>query len=879
MFLAVGLYGLGGEDGRPPRRREAGPASASADLFVAADGNDAWSGTLPAPNSTNTDGPLASVARAQILVRSLVRSSPNRPVTVMLRAGTYYLPLSHTSPGTLQFTSSDSGTSTTPVIWENYPGEIPILSGGEPVGKGGLGLNWTNVSGSLWQAHLPAGTQPFEYLFYNGERRLRSRLESPAGTGYYMKGGVCYGTVENSAVATSLCNLGTYLRVADTIAPTDPGGAGCPTVTNSTDSTMVKCLDRFKYNPSDPVAAWQNLNPTAVAGQTCTLAVNNSYPQGDIELTLFDAWTVDVMRVSCVDTANRIIFLTAPAKGTASQYNFFGPVVGHRYVVENAKDAFTAAQSAGLGGVWFLDRSTTPWTLNYLAQSGENPNTDSVVIAQLEPVSDIGGSLLSATGLNYVTFRGITFEVDNYMVSATGFNTDENSDDVLPEAIDCESCQDVIFDGITVRHTSASGILIASTSGERGTPASNDVIENSAFYDIGDCGIRIGHHPYGSDTPAYVVQFVTVQNNIVQGYSRVFADGEGIAQANGHDILYSHNDINDGYHAGISVCLLSCFSHSANGTNIVSQYNHIWNTMQGATSDGGTLYYNVGGADGSGTGDKILNNLVHDTTDSAVIDGAACGGRKCAGTSYGGNGIYLDIQSAGVDVENNVVYRVSDTAAWISGGPSPGMLPNTFRNNIFAFARNNMFVEAAPWAQGCASAALRVSFTNNIFYFDLNDTSGFYFNGGCPYSCGLAYNAFQDFQSNLYWRTDGGFANYSKAFHVLTATPADPTDCNSTAGESKSWTFLNFSQWQANNAPSGVTWLPSMSEDAGGAVKVNPGFGNTGQPGDFLLSTNLVSGFDYTKTNDTILHAGRTDPAIMPPAVPPTLPNYRFTQY
>ena len=28
----------------------------------------------------------------------------------------------------------------------------------------------------MWQAQLPAGTQAFEYLFYNGFRRLRARV-------------------------------------------------------------------------------------------------------------------------------------------------------------------------------------------------------------------------------------------------------------------------------------------------------------------------------------------------------------------------------------------------------------------------------------------------------------------------------------------------------------------------------------------------------------------------------------------------------------------------------------------------------------------------------------------------------------------------------
>ena len=32
-------------------------------VYVATDGNDAWSGRLPAPNREGTDGPLATLAR------------------------------------------------------------------------------------------------------------------------------------------------------------------------------------------------------------------------------------------------------------------------------------------------------------------------------------------------------------------------------------------------------------------------------------------------------------------------------------------------------------------------------------------------------------------------------------------------------------------------------------------------------------------------------------------------------------------------------------------------------------------------------------------------------------------------------------------------
>ena len=63
---------------------------------------------------------LLPLARAQIAVQALLKSHPTSPIVVMVREGTYYLPLSPTSPGTLNFTSSDSGTAAVPVMWENY---------------------------------------------------------------------------------------------------------------------------------------------------------------------------------------------------------------------------------------------------------------------------------------------------------------------------------------------------------------------------------------------------------------------------------------------------------------------------------------------------------------------------------------------------------------------------------------------------------------------------------------------------------------------------------------------------------------------------------------------------------------------------------------
>jgi len=379
---------------------------------------------------------------------------------------------------------------------------------------------------------------------------------------------------------------------------------------------------------------------------------------------------VDVLRVSCVDTAKHMIYFTANSRGDSVNYAAFGPAAGRRYIVENARDAFDAATKEGQTGIWFLDRSATHWTLNYLAKAGENPNNATVAIPQVQAARPMGGSLISGLYLNYVTFSGIAFEMDSFVPPPTGFNNDETSGDTLPEAIDCVSCKHILFDGVTLRHTAASGIRVTSGSGDIDQVPTDLKVVNSAFYDIGDCGVRIGSHPRVGDRWNHVVQYVTVENTIVQGYGRVFPGGAGISLSNGHDATFLHNDITDGYHSGISVCLNGCGAHDGDGYNILAKYNHVWKVMQGVMSDGGGIYFNVGDRAGSGIEDKVFNNLIHDI----------------AGYEFGGNGIYLDNQSAAMDVDDNVVYRVTGEGVAVKSTPASGMRENRFRNNILGAA-------------------------------------------------------------------------------------------------------------------------------------------------------------------------------------------------
>ena len=780
-------------------------APTSVTFYVAPNGSDLWSGRLPSPNSANTDGPFATIDHARAFLQSINKAGLNQ-VNVRLRAGTYFL------PATQMFTAADSGTAAAPISYQNYPGESPILSGGVRI------QNWTNAGGNTWKTSLPASTQYFQNLFYNGVRRLRPRLGGSLGT-YYRYVGPIYLNVPGPPAKTPDPNCSVYF----------PGSGW-------------KCYDRFQYNTADPIANnWKNLAPTP--GNHCNQPAGNPALSGDIELVNFEQYSVSKLRISCVDTTNQIVYLTGTTAIEQDHPTSHGFLPNHRYLVENVQDQLTQP------GQWFLDRSTTPWTLTYLANPGENPNTDTVIAPQLT-------QLLVASNLQNVTFQGLAFEHDNYTMPATGYN---GSSQIIA-SLSFQNSQHITFDSSIVSQTSGVGLEFLScidnsspnwcVSKSASAVTANNLIENSAFYDLAADGIRIGGSGQSSNTNANVPQFNTVQNSVVEGYGRVYASSKGITQGEGHDNLYTHNDVYDGYKGAIHVCY--CGNSDTNppftNNNIIS-FNHVYNLFQGIMNDSGSLYFGVGtpSPPSSGTGNKMLNNKVHDVNDASALDS----------DGYGGDGLYMDDFTGLVDVENNLVYRVSGNAISFSGPRAGSNQSSTVKNNIVAFARQSLLNAYDPLAFSTVPP-LPMFFTasSNLFYFDRNGAQSFYAQGGCTYAGAIAYTAYQQWTSNLYWRTDGGFATDPQAFHVQQSL-----DANNGCANKKLWNYFTFAGWQV------------LGEDAHGLV-LNPGFTNPVYPADDYTLPKGSPGAGFVVFDPS--QAGRSNPVIKPPAVPATFPTKLF---
>jgi parallel beta-helix repeat protein len=106
-------------------------------------------------------GPIKTLAEARDAARAQRRSGNTGPITITVRAGTYF------RPETLILGPEDSDT-----FWEAAHGEHPVISGGRIIS------GWTKTSGAAWMAHAPGPY--FHQLFINGRRAIRARTPNDA---------------------------------------------------------------------------------------------------------------------------------------------------------------------------------------------------------------------------------------------------------------------------------------------------------------------------------------------------------------------------------------------------------------------------------------------------------------------------------------------------------------------------------------------------------------------------------------------------------------------------------------------------------------------------------------------------------------------------
>ena len=223
-------------------------SSGPADFYIAPEGNDAWSGRLAEANAERTDGPFVTLERARQAVRQIRRTTDmKQPIRVQLRGGTYPLK----KPFVLN--ADDSGTPDSPVIYESYPGEEAIISGGRII------RGWQKADNGLWKVDLPdvrAGKWHFRQLFVNGQRRHRPRFPRES--------------------VSQLVDLPKFEKDS--------------WMAQSTPDEGERAKRAFRYHPGDLRADWTNLD--------------------DVEVVVLQFWTEARLRIQRLDEQNHVALFT-----------------------------------------------------------------------------------------------------------------------------------------------------------------------------------------------------------------------------------------------------------------------------------------------------------------------------------------------------------------------------------------------------------------------------------------------------------------------------------------------------------------------------------------------------------------------------------------
>ena len=344
--------------------------SSALSLYVATNGNDSWSGKLPAPNSGSTDGPFATLEGAQKAIQKLKSSGlPTGGVTVYVRAGSYY------RTTTFALTSSDSGTAASPITWQAYPNETPRITGAKTV------TGFTAVTDSTVLSRIPTAAQP-----YVMQANLPAQGISDFGT-YQVRG---------SYYPTRTAAMEVFFADAPMTLSRWPNPGSWASITSVPGGQSGATIG---YSGSEP-SKWSN--------------VQNIWLHG------FWTWDWADSYVNVTSIANNVITTASPYGGS------YGFSVGGRFYAENILEELDQP------GEWYLNNSTG--ILYFWPPASLSSGQVTVSMSNLPLITMNGTSYVSLNGLTIESSRswGVTVTGGSYnsVVNCTVRNMGNYSIDV-----------------------------------------------------------------------------------------------------------------------------------------------------------------------------------------------------------------------------------------------------------------------------------------------------------------------------------------------------------------------------------------------------------------------------------------------------------------
>lgn len=520
-------------------------AAVQATYYVSPKGDDANPGTEALP--------FRSVAKAREVVRT-INATMTGDIVVTLRGGTYAL------TGPITFTPADGGRNGLYVRYVNYPGETPLLTGGQPV------AGWTvhDQTRNIWK--VTGVTSRFRQLYVNGTKAIRARLPN-LGTG----------GSPNFYRLTKVDTTGKALNIATSVG-----------------------------------SNWNNLNKVEmhlmIAWADATLRLASTTNMGGYT------------KVKIQTTEENILFNRPyPMLGVAFSSN---PPKQQAYYLENAMEFLDAPGEWYLdetaNTLYYMARAGEDMTKAKVVA----PIVETLVkVAGTSTSNPVGHLAFQGLAFGQTTYLRpsqmgfLNAQAGLYSVSSTLQNKQYVARP--PAGVMVSNAHHVRFERNLFAQMAATGLDLVSGTHD-------NAILGNVLTDIGGTGISVGkftadsatefHVPYNPSDKAEISTADTIRSNLVTNATTEIQGAVGIGAGYPRDIVIEHNEVSYLGYTGISVGF--GWTKTANAmTNNRINWNHIHHVSQ-ILADGGNIYT----LSNQGTGGQIQYNYMHDNTASQWAD-------------------------------------------------------------------------------------------------------------------------------------------------------------------------------------------------------------------------------------------------------------------
>lgn len=352
------------------------------------------------------------------------------------------------------------------------------------------------------------------------------------------------------------------------------------------------------------------------------------------------SWTSSHHRLSDASTPGDAVRLTPRAR-----WAFLSTGSSQRYFVENVESALTD------GGEWI----TTDSEVRYLPTAAQAGRALDVVLPVLERLVVIQGDARAGKPVQHLQFRNLAFSHTRHLTAEGGF-LDRQAAIEVGAAFEVDDAQHITIDGCSFSQTAGYGVWLRRS-------VTDSRVLTSTFDDMGAGGIQIGVAREAAGQPQTTSRN-RIENNRIGNTGVLFPGAVGVWLAQGYDNIVAHNLIHDTSYTGISVGWSWNFKPAGSGRHRITD-NLLVNIGQSQMSDMGGIY-----TLGVLTGTVVAGNVIREVH---AYPGYG------PGRGLGAWGIYNDLGSSELIVENNVVVGTDSGGYHLNGGRNIMV-----RNNVFA---------------------------------------------------------------------------------------------------------------------------------------------------------------------------------------------------